>query len=429
VLSDTRDELVGDFKEEDIADNMGDVDFANDFAETLWASLDKLRKECDKVTADCIGRKERLGKALIGVIKEEEEAAELAGASKEGKIMGAFAAEIADPCLNYLADASEKLADGVKAFGREARLAADHKLILTRYAGSSWHAAKGKIIDIAANLRDGQRTIGSAARYMDKTFGLMLKRASSPQWKFQLKYSTKIGPKCVHEGAKIQAGYAKMLANHAAFAKSLKSVATAFRSAKADIAKWDCEVMYPKPERTSIDWLGLITDAGKKGFEIYNQAKDLVAGMKGADGIPGLPAGIGGGSPAEETTDLRLVGGDTDEDWAKRLGIWKSALRQCNADRAIFEEEINKTGTAVGRAAKHEPFGAAVAFPEGMADVVDAHKKAALAAIKAGGEMTKMEQADTKAALTAVVAKVEDTIAAAKKAGEVAMAMQAKILK
>jgi hypothetical protein len=71
-LSSTRDELMQDYRPEDIDENLGDVDFANDFAETLFGTLNNLQKECDKVMADCLKRKHAIDDALIGLNKEEE---------------------------------------------------------------------------------------------------------------------------------------------------------------------------------------------------------------------------------------------------------------------------------------------------------------------------------------------------------------------
>ena len=55
-MRDTRDELVNDYTDGEIVENMGDVDFANDFAESLYRTLDDLKKECARVSADCIAR-------------------------------------------------------------------------------------------------------------------------------------------------------------------------------------------------------------------------------------------------------------------------------------------------------------------------------------------------------------------------------------
>lgn len=72
-LAATKKELELDFKEVDIIENMGDVDFANDFAETLWDRLNELKKACDVVSKDCLGRKHALEKVLIHLKGEEEE--------------------------------------------------------------------------------------------------------------------------------------------------------------------------------------------------------------------------------------------------------------------------------------------------------------------------------------------------------------------
>lgn len=50
---------------------MGDSDFAEDFASSLWETMDNLLKECDRVSKDCIARKHALDNALAD-FKEEE---------------------------------------------------------------------------------------------------------------------------------------------------------------------------------------------------------------------------------------------------------------------------------------------------------------------------------------------------------------------
>jgi len=78
-LATTKAELEADFKDSDIDENMGDVDFANDFATILFKSLNSLVAECDKVSKDCINRKHAIDKALIG-LNQEEEVVELSAA-------------------------------------------------------------------------------------------------------------------------------------------------------------------------------------------------------------------------------------------------------------------------------------------------------------------------------------------------------------
>jgi len=46
---------------------MGDMDSANDFAKGLKQTYDGVKKECAKVSADCIERKQALDKALVGL--------------------------------------------------------------------------------------------------------------------------------------------------------------------------------------------------------------------------------------------------------------------------------------------------------------------------------------------------------------------------
>lgn len=79
-MRDTRDELVNDYSKGEIIENMGDVDFANDFAESLFQTLGELKKECARVAADCINRKRAMDKALAGLHQAEEEVIELAAA-------------------------------------------------------------------------------------------------------------------------------------------------------------------------------------------------------------------------------------------------------------------------------------------------------------------------------------------------------------
>jgi hypothetical protein len=75
--------LERDYTPADIEENLGDVDFANDFAEELVKTLLELKKTAQWVSNDCIQRKHRLDDALTGINKyfgeEEEEVVELAG--------------------------------------------------------------------------------------------------------------------------------------------------------------------------------------------------------------------------------------------------------------------------------------------------------------------------------------------------------------
>jgi predicted nucleic acid-binding Zn-ribbon protein len=75
-LEGTRRELEQDFTDDEIDDQLGDIDFANDFAEQLYEALQRLDDQCVITITDCKERKERLKHALIwaefGVVEEPE---------------------------------------------------------------------------------------------------------------------------------------------------------------------------------------------------------------------------------------------------------------------------------------------------------------------------------------------------------------------
>lgn len=106
TLTGTRDELLRDFTEDDIIENMGDVDFANDFAHSLWETLDKLMKKCDEVSADCIARKRRMDAALTGL--GAESVVELA--AEDVDLSGKFF-DINDRCANWFNNVGEQIID------------------------------------------------------------------------------------------------------------------------------------------------------------------------------------------------------------------------------------------------------------------------------------------------------------------------------
>lgn len=56
-IASTKNQLSQDFTDEEIDDQLGDVDFMNDFAEQLYDALDQLSQTCDYVISDCKARK------------------------------------------------------------------------------------------------------------------------------------------------------------------------------------------------------------------------------------------------------------------------------------------------------------------------------------------------------------------------------------
>merc|ERR1712216_48805 len=88
ALVQARNVLKRDYTPEDIEENLGDVDFANDFAEELLKTLNDLVGAAKHVAKDCIDRKHRLDNVLTGIDKyykddKEEELVELAAVTNE----------------------------------------------------------------------------------------------------------------------------------------------------------------------------------------------------------------------------------------------------------------------------------------------------------------------------------------------------------
>jgi len=108
-LASTRDELKQDFTPEEIEDNLGDTDFANDFAETLFDRLTSLQKKCKEVAADCLMRKHAIDASLIGLNGPKEELVELSGMSEDAKLSEDFY-RIVTNCTNWFDVASKKIA-------------------------------------------------------------------------------------------------------------------------------------------------------------------------------------------------------------------------------------------------------------------------------------------------------------------------------
>lgn len=61
----------------------------------------------------------------------------------------------------------------------------------------------------------------------------------------------------------------------------------------ADFKAWDCDAMYPKPVKTTMNLWETITGAGKKGMAVFNDIKGaLPEGTLDNIKIPGLPEGM-----------------------------------------------------------------------------------------------------------------------------------------
>jgi len=95
----------------------------------------------------------------------------------------------------------------------------------------------------------------------------MRKRITNDDWKFQLKYSTKLTKRCAYDVPKITAFSKKIHDSNNLIASKMSLALDEFTTgAKADYNRWDCDEMYPKPKMVDIGipkWLGGASRAAK----------------------------------------------------------------------------------------------------------------------------------------------------------------------
>jgi hypothetical protein len=144
-LEGTKKELEQDFTDEEIDDQLGDVDFVNDFAEQLFEALERLNNQCDITIKDCAARKKALTDALIwDRIGEEDELVMLA-AGDEAKLMSHFYDNLASGCTKFYSDASNKFgSDGDNMKDTITQVGA-HKYLIMNYAKEDFHKVKGAL--------------------------------------------------------------------------------------------------------------------------------------------------------------------------------------------------------------------------------------------------------------------------------------------
>lgn len=237
-LKSTQAQLAQDFTPEEIDDQLGDIDFMNDFAEQLFEALNSLSNTCTYVINDCKARKARLTKALIW---GEEELTELA-ASSEATLMSQFYQELATGCNRWYSKASQKFASDADDMKQTMTLIGKHKYVIMNYAQENFHSVKGNLFNIADSLIDVQRQIESVDTYFTGRTRYLEKRITADPWKYQLKYSTGITKRCESSHAGISAFSATIQKNSGEIAHKMAAVYKAFvTGAKKDLAAWDCE--------------------------------------------------------------------------------------------------------------------------------------------------------------------------------------------
>ena len=271
-LQSTKKDISQNFTDEEIDDQLGDVDFMNDFAEQLFDTLNGLKVVCEHVIADCRARKARLTKALIwDKIGEEEQLDEQLTelASADAKLMAHFY-ELASGCNKWYSGASKKFAQDMEDMRSTVKMLGRHKHIIMNYSNAEFHKVKGAIFNIVNSLVDAQREIAGVESYFVKSTKYMTKRITNDAWKYQLKYSTRISKRCASEYDGIEAFSQKINRNSKIIARTMGDVYDSFvAGAKKDFNAWDCDAMYPKPQKVDLGagkWLGAITKYAKQGF-------------------------------------------------------------------------------------------------------------------------------------------------------------------
>jgi hypothetical protein len=290
--------------------------------------------------------------------------------SGEAQLMQSFYRDLGSECSDWYAAASKKFARDAEAFTPWIEDLGDHKYMIMNYANEEFHTIKNAAFTIVDSLIDSQRTIESTEDYFQgKSLKAMKKRLSSPQWKFQLKYSTKMTKRCAYDASRVQEFSDKVAKSAAALSGKMEAVMAKFSAgARADYKAWNCMVMYPRPKPIDLGvpkWLGGLTKAAKTGFQIYNTVKDLIPGgtKAGAGPVPGS------GEELEEELALfdfpkvkfddlpgmgeKLIGElDKYEQGKKdtldrRIQIWSQAIDMCETDKAKFVDESEKVKTTI----------------------------------------------------------------------------------
>jgi len=220
--------LLRDYKPEDVAENLGDVDFANDFADELKKTLDQLKASAEKVSDDCIQRKHRLDNVLTNINKymnfkeeEEEEVVELAGRTHAQ--LGESFNQISDSCSNYFNTVSEDVARVQNGYiSKVIGMVQEVKNILLLKDKDAYSNLKIQLFsvldaarDVQLHVESAQYRIGSNAHKINRYIG---KRAN---WYYQEKYSLRTGSNCMMDKKTVEADVAKLTKHYMKFIEML----------------------------------------------------------------------------------------------------------------------------------------------------------------------------------------------------------------
>jgi hypothetical protein len=221
--------LERDYTPADVEENLGDVDFANDFAEELYKVLHGLKVAAEHVSSDCRKRKHKLEAALSGIKKyfgdELEEIVELA--AKTDAEFGVEFNKISDNCSAYFEDVSsmvDRVQNGfiVKVINGLVSM----KNVLLLEDKDSFTNLKLQLFNVLDNARDVQLAIESAQYRLSNNPSKINRYLGKRQnWYYQHKYSLKTGTNCETDKKAVEELMMKLKGEYEKFHKTmLKSV-------------------------------------------------------------------------------------------------------------------------------------------------------------------------------------------------------------
>lgn len=183
---------------------MGDVDFANDFADELAKTLASLKQSADHVSNDCIQRKHRLDNVLTGINKyfgedkEEEELIELVNADQD---LGLTFNQISDSCSAYFEGVSsdiDRIQTGyIQNMINHLKSAKNTFLLKDKDGFSNIKIQLFNVLDAARDvllaIESAQYRLGGNPHKINRYIG---KRAD---WYYQHKYSVRTATNCASD--------------------------------------------------------------------------------------------------------------------------------------------------------------------------------------------------------------------------------------
>lgn len=201
--------LERDYTDEEIEENLGDVDFANDFAQELWKTMDELKIEAQKVSDDCLQTKHRLDAALSGINKyfgeELEGLTQLAEMSNEQ--LGNEYNTLSDNCSAYFEDISAFVARVQNGFiNNVIETIQKSKNLLLLHNKDAFSDLKIELMSILDAARDVQLNIESAQyRLGNQPHKINRYIGKKALWYYHLKYAAKGIDNCNKDKAEVAA--------------------------------------------------------------------------------------------------------------------------------------------------------------------------------------------------------------------------------